>query len=275
MGGNALDHDWSAEGLPDKLEPWTHFIPVAADFTDLEERLMWVLDDANADETKQIADNARAFADKYLTYDNAVTALAKTLETASASRSIDWHKLRDMKNAARQVASNRVVTVNTSRPIQNASAPVVTATDSEDDEGDDDDDDDDDNATTPLALKAAQAHEDDANAASGTTPLTRPLHFIAGQARDDSGKAVAATTPPALKAGQAHDDDDSAAPGTTPQATDAAQDHDDDDSAAPAAPLALKAGQAQDDESDTTGGAGQAHVADDDNQSDDDDDDDR
>lgn len=55
------------------LVPWVHYVPVAADLSDLDERIQWCLDhDA---ECQQIATQARAFYDQYLSYDGCLNYL--------------------------------------------------------------------------------------------------------------------------------------------------------------------------------------------------------
>lgn len=54
----------------DEIEPWTHFIPVAADLSDLHERVAWAR--ANLDQCARIAANGQAF------------AMTRTFETETA-----------------------------------------------------------------------------------------------------------------------------------------------------------------------------------------------
>jgi hypothetical protein len=51
------------------LLPWVHYIPVKSDLSDLIDRTTWVLNPANQDEARIIAENAFEFAKSELTRD--------------------------------------------------------------------------------------------------------------------------------------------------------------------------------------------------------------
>lgn len=76
--GTDLDHVFYA----DKLKPFVHYFPVRCDLLDLNERAKWILDPANKANVSKVAENARAFANRELTYHAAIEALAATLKEA-------------------------------------------------------------------------------------------------------------------------------------------------------------------------------------------------
>jgi len=63
------------------LQPWVHYVPVAADFSDLSERIDWCLE--HDEECRQIAEQARAFYDTYLTKSYCLEYLSHLLRTLS------------------------------------------------------------------------------------------------------------------------------------------------------------------------------------------------
>jgi hypothetical protein len=63
------------------LQPWVHYVPVAGDLSDLDERIQWCLEhDA---ECQQIATRARAFYDQYLTREGCLAYLKSVLDQLS------------------------------------------------------------------------------------------------------------------------------------------------------------------------------------------------
>lgn len=61
----------------DWMEPFTHYIPVARDLSDLSARLDWA--EANPRECRRIAENAQSFARQHLTRDAAILHLRKVI----------------------------------------------------------------------------------------------------------------------------------------------------------------------------------------------------
>jgi hypothetical protein len=61
---NGIFTDWFRA----RIEPWKHYVPFAPDFSDLEERILWAME--NDAEAKRIADRAYAFAHAKLTVNN-------------------------------------------------------------------------------------------------------------------------------------------------------------------------------------------------------------
>jgi len=59
------------------LQPWVHFIPVAADLSDLVERITWARN--NDSKAKEISENAQKFAEDYLLPQNVLCYHAQLL----------------------------------------------------------------------------------------------------------------------------------------------------------------------------------------------------
>ncbi|KAJ3237237.1 Glycosyltransferase Family 90 domain containing protein, partial [Chytriomyces hyalinus] len=53
-----------------RLKPWVHYVPIQVDFSDLEEKLEWLI--ANDDKAKQIAVNAQSLVKQMSRYDEAM-----------------------------------------------------------------------------------------------------------------------------------------------------------------------------------------------------------
>ena len=75
------DRPWR-EFYFDRLEPFVHYIPVAADLSDLTSRLDWA--QANPGECRRIAENARNFAMKHLTREAAILYLRNAIRDVLA-----------------------------------------------------------------------------------------------------------------------------------------------------------------------------------------------
>eukprot|EP00035_Acanthoeca_spectabilis_P011253 m.198078 g.198078 ORF g.198078 m.198078 type:complete len:225 (-) comp15289_c0_seq2:3513-4187(-) len=79
---------WAAEEL---LVPWTHYIPVRPDFTDLEQKAQWCID--NQGECEQIAMNSRCRMASFWDLENEERLIRAALEDArkrvEASRACD------------------------------------------------------------------------------------------------------------------------------------------------------------------------------------------
>lgn len=82
----ATDNVWYTSALEDKLVAWEHYIPVAYNLSDMEERARWTLDPKNAEAVQKIVENARRFASTHLTLDAAVQFLAEQLAAAATDR---------------------------------------------------------------------------------------------------------------------------------------------------------------------------------------------
>ena len=54
---------WQSLFLEWELKPWVHYVPVSPDFSDLEEKVYWAIN--NDDKAKQIADNGSAYAAQF------------------------------------------------------------------------------------------------------------------------------------------------------------------------------------------------------------------
>lgn len=65
------------------LEPWVHYVPVAADLSDLDERLTWCLE--HDEECQAIATRARVFYETYLTRDGCLAYLKHVLDSVAQS----------------------------------------------------------------------------------------------------------------------------------------------------------------------------------------------
>ena len=63
------------------LKPWEHFIPVAADLSNLEERLDWCR--AHDEESCQIGERARSLLRTEVTFERALDYLAAALSQVS------------------------------------------------------------------------------------------------------------------------------------------------------------------------------------------------
>ena len=66
------------------LRPWTHYVPVKRDLSDLKDRVAWTR--ANAPEARAIADRAKAFAKTHLTRDAAYARWRDVIAERSTSR---------------------------------------------------------------------------------------------------------------------------------------------------------------------------------------------
>lgn len=55
------------------LKPWTHFIPVKNDLSDLDEKVRWALDDKNEPAVKSIIQSANQYCSKRLVRDELAT----------------------------------------------------------------------------------------------------------------------------------------------------------------------------------------------------------
>mmetsp|Transcript_85567 Transcript_85567/g.250517 ORF Transcript_85567/g.250517 Transcript_85567/m.250517 type:complete len:332 (+) Transcript_85567:408-1403(+) len=62
--------------VPEKPQPWVHYVPVSEDFHDLAANAKWILQPENAERLRR---NAMAYAAKYLTLDYAVQYTAKEI----------------------------------------------------------------------------------------------------------------------------------------------------------------------------------------------------
>ena len=106
---------------PHAIEPWTHYVPVRADLSDLEERAAWIL--THPDEAHQIARAAQAHARRYLTRDAAISALRSLLLQALADQSSraepsNGEKAEPPRHAAPSIHSSRPHTLAArQRPI--------------------------------------------------------------------------------------------------------------------------------------------------------------
>jgi hypothetical protein len=62
-----------------ELKPWVHYIPVEADFSDLEKTVRYVMDPQNAKQIQQVIKNSQAFCRTKLTMEQYTVDLLWTL----------------------------------------------------------------------------------------------------------------------------------------------------------------------------------------------------
>jgi len=62
-----------------ELKPWVHYIPVEADFSDLEKTVRYVMDPQNAEQIQQVIKNSQAFCRTKLTMEQYTVDILWTL----------------------------------------------------------------------------------------------------------------------------------------------------------------------------------------------------
>lgn len=112
--GVPLDHVWYAP----KLVPWEHYIPVSVDLHDLEERARWVQQHGAA--AQRIADQARDFADRYLTLGFATQFLAEQLFAAAHEQA--WAEAAGFASAHQRLLAGREALRQAEKDVARAQA---------------------------------------------------------------------------------------------------------------------------------------------------------
>ena len=72
------------------MKPWEHYIPVENNLSDLVEKTQWILD--NYEEASHIGENAKEFANQYLTLDYALLHIKNLIEKKQAKTSKNKQK---------------------------------------------------------------------------------------------------------------------------------------------------------------------------------------
>lgn len=62
-----------------EIKPWVHYIPVEADFSDLEKTVRYVMDSQNAEQIQQVIKNGQAFCRTKLTMEQYTVDMLWTL----------------------------------------------------------------------------------------------------------------------------------------------------------------------------------------------------
>ena len=84
------------------LKPWTHFIPVKNDLSDLDEKVRWALDEKNEPAVKSIIQSANQYCSKRLVRNELATDMldiyesyVRLLDRYDANWQAKWNKKRE------------------------------------------------------------------------------------------------------------------------------------------------------------------------------------
>jgi len=92
------------------LKPWTHFIPVKNDLSDLDEKVRWTLDEKNEEAVKSIIQSANQYCSKRLVRPELATDMldifesyVRQLDLYDADWQSQWNKKREQMFASPQL----------------------------------------------------------------------------------------------------------------------------------------------------------------------------